>query len=187
MSVGRRSGRVGALVLLGALVTTGPSCDRTERRDLVARKEGAHAGVTEVEAGRLELPAAAGQTIYVPAYSAIATSDNLKLYQLAVTLGIRNTDRHHPIIVKSVRYHNQDGQLVREFLKTGLRIAPLATTEFFVRESDRSGGTAASFVVEWIADQSVSDPVVETVMVGTSSNQGISFTCPGRVVADRGR
>ena len=59
--------------------------------------------------------------------------------------------------------------------------------EFFVKESDTSGGVSASFLVEWVAEQAVTAPVVESVMIGTASTQGISFTCPGRVLSDRTR
>jgi hypothetical protein len=141
-------------------------------------------GVVEVEpieTGRVQ----AGQTIYVPAYSAIHTSDPADRFELAITLGIRNTDRAHPIVVTTAGYYHQDGQLVRGYVKKPLRIAPLASAEFFVKESDRSAGILASFLVEWVAEQKVSAPVVESVMVGLASSRGVSFRCPGRVLADR--
>jgi hypothetical protein len=62
----------------------------------------------------------------------------------------------------------------------------MASTEFFVSESDTKGGVSASFLVEWVALERVTAPVVESVMVGTLSTQGVSFTCPGRVLAERG-
>jgi hypothetical protein len=127
----------------------------------------------------------AGQTLYVPAYSHIATANDARPFNLAVTLSVRNTDQTHPIVVISVRYHDGDGRLVRDFLKKPIRLTSLAGTEFFVRENDTSGGASASFVVDWVAESSVSDPVVEAVMIGTASTQGISFTTPGRVVRSR--
>jgi hypothetical protein len=139
-----------------------------------------------IEPGSPELTGGAGQTIYVPAYSAIATTDATRLYQLAITLGIRNTDRSMPIVITGVRYHHQGGRLVRDLLKAPLRIAPLATADFHVRENDTSGGILPSFLVDWVGETATSAPIVETVMVGTAGSQGISFTCPGRVIADRG-
>jgi len=126
-----------------------------------------------------------GQTIYVPAYSAVAIADNAQLYQLAITLSVRNTDRTLPIVITAIRYHHQDGRLVRDMLKTPLRVAPMASLEFFVRARDTSGGIVPSFLVDWVAEPAASAPIVESVMVGTSSSQGLAFTCPGRVVADR--
>jgi hypothetical protein len=161
-------------------------CGPPDRETVAARGDGVPGpGTSAVEQGAVELAAAGGQTIYVPAYSAVATADNSQLYQLAITLSVRNTDRSLPIIVTAIRYHHQDGRLVREYLKAPLRIAPLAALEVYVRECDTSGGTASSFLVDWLGDPAASHPMVESVMVGTTGNQGISFTCPGRVVANR--
>jgi hypothetical protein len=179
--------RLFSLVLIGMLLGAGVSCDQSRRPDDVLRRGERRPGVSEIELAKADLPAAVGQTIYVPVYSSIPTADNSLLYQLAITVSIRNTDRSRPIVLTEVRYYDQDGRLVRDFLKKPLRIAPMAAMEVFVREGDSSGGTSASFFVEWVAEQVVSAPVVEAVMVGTTGNQGISFTCPGRVVADRGR
>jgi Protein of unknown function (DUF3124) len=143
-------------------------------------------GVTEIDAvdpGRV----AAGETIYVPAYSSVYVTDQAQAYNLAITLSIRNTDPNQPIVVTSVRYHDHDGRLVHEYLKKPLRIAPLAAMEYFITESDTSGGYSASFLVDWVAEQAPNPPLVEAVMIGTAGSRGISFTCSGRVIADRAR
>jgi hypothetical protein len=140
--------------------------------------------VVEVDARAAEgMKAAVAQRIYVPVYSHILTSDDARPYNLAVTLSVRNTDDARPIVVNLVRYHDQDGRLVRDYLKTPRKLAPLASIDFFVKENDTSGGSSASFLVEWFAEERVSDPVVEAVMIGTSGTQGISFISPGRVVS----
>jgi hypothetical protein len=36
--------------------------------------------------------------------------------------------------------------------------------------------------VEWVAEKEISEPVVEAVMIGTESTQGISFISPGKVI-----
>ena len=139
------------------------------------------ATATAIPDGRI----ADGQTIYVPAYSSILTTDAATRYDLAVTLSVRNTDRERPIVLTSVRYVDHDGVVVREDLKRPIRLGPLAAAEFFVTESDSSGGVSASFLVDWVAEQAVSDPLVEAVMISTASGQGLSFTSRGRVIADR--
>jgi hypothetical protein len=120
--------------------------------------------------------------VYVPAYSHILTSDDARPYNLAVTLSVRNTDDARPIVVHRVHYRDRDGRLIRDYLKKPLKIAPMAAIDFFVKESDTSGGTSASFLVEWSAGEPVSEPVVEAVMIGTAGTQGISFLSPGRVL-----
>jgi len=60
----------------------------------------------------------------------------------------------------------------------------MASAEFIVRESDRSGGLGANFVVVWKSAEKVTEPIAETVMIGTMSQQGISFTSRGRAIKE---
>jgi Protein of unknown function (DUF3124) len=160
------------------------SCGPGERgRPAVTRPR---AGGVEIETPAGGFQAMAGQTIYVPAYSSILTTDELQPFNLAVTLSVRNTDRKHPIIVSSVRYFDHDGKLIQDHLEKPLSIGPMAAVEFFVRESDTRGGFSASFLVEWLSETTVANPVIEAVMVGTASSRGVSFRCPGRVIETRG-
>ena len=129
-----------------------------------------------------DLDITTGQTIYVPAYSEIYYASDGRTLELAVTLTIHNTDFEHPIIITSVRYYNTQGQLIREHLPQPRRLGPMASTDFFVEASQQSGGLGTNFIVEWVAEQPVYEPVVETVMLSTGGTQGISFTSPGRVI-----
>src|SRR5262245_10022886 len=67
-----------------------------------ARTRKAVEAVEPIESGR----AVAGQTVYVPAYSSVYTSDRADRFDLAVTLSIRNTDANHSIVVTSARYYD---------------------------------------------------------------------------------
>ena len=129
-----------------------------------------------------DLDITTGQTIYVPAYSEIYYASDGRTIELAVTLSIHNTDFDQPIIITSVRYYNTQGQLVNEYLQQPRRLEPLASTDFFVEASAQSGGIGTNFIVEWVAEQPVYEPIVETVMLNTSAAQGVSFTSPGRVI-----
>ena len=42
-------------------------------------------------------------------------------------------------------------------------MAPMASADFFVKESDTTGGSSSSFLVDWMADQAGRPPVVEAV------------------------
>jgi len=125
-----------------------------------------------------------GQKIYVPAYSYIFYQNQKRRYPLAVTLSIRNTDEQ-PLKVTSTRYVGTEGQVLKEYVETPIRLGPLASIEFFVDEQDKSGGLGASFLVEWVAEQPIYGPVVEAVMVGTAGTQAISFVSTGRVLCHR--
>ncbi|GJM26377.1 MAG: hypothetical protein DHS20C16_27920 [Phycisphaerae bacterium] len=124
-----------------------------------------------------------GQTIYVPAYSHVYHLDG-DPHLLTVTLSIRNTSIDHEIIIKSVRYFDTQGKEVKSHLAKPLRLRALATAEFLVKRSDISGGSGANFLVEWVSNQPVSNPVAETVMIDTSRDQGISFVRSGTVIKE---
>ena len=128
-----------------------------------------------------DLDVTTGQTIYVPAYSEMYIARDRTL-DLAVTLTVHNTDFDHPIILTSVRYYDTQGQLLREYLAEPRQLAPLAATDFFVDANEQSGGLGTNFIVEWVAEQPVFEPIVEAIMLNTSNNQGISLTSPGRVI-----
>ena len=129
-----------------------------------------------------DLDITTGQTIYVPAYSEIYFSSGGRTLDLAVTLIIHNTDFSHPIVVTSVRYYDTHGQLMREYLSQPQRLGPMASTDFFVEPSEQSGGIGTNFIVEWVAEEAVYEPVVEALMLHTRGSQGVSFSSPGRVI-----
>jgi len=127
-----------------------------------------------------------GQTIYVPVYSHIYYENQKEVLYLSATLSIRNTDLSNPIIITSVRYHNTEGKLIKQYLERPVELGSLASTNFVVERTDTSGGLGANFIVEWVAEKEVSDPVVEAVMISAASTQGISFVSPGRVIKNHG-
>ena len=61
-------------------------------------------------------------------------------------------------------------------------VKPLETGSFTVPESEKAGGPGAKFMVTWQAAQPVTPPLAETVMIGTSGQQGISFTSRGQAL-----
>lgn len=126
----------------------------------------------------------AGQTVYVPVYSHIYHGAKARPFQLAVTLSIRNTDLKESITLTSVDYYDTLGKLVKVHLIKPERVGPLSTKEILVEENDASGGSGANFVVRWRAEKQVNAPIIEAVMIGSQSQQGISFRCVGRVVQE---
>ncbi|WP_028587301.1 DUF3124 domain-containing protein [Desulfocurvus vexinensis] len=117
-----------------------------------------------------------GQTLYVPVYSHVYHGPKNRDFPLTCTLSIRNTDPHHSFRVEAVEFYNSHGGLVRGLIDGPRPVRPMGTLEFIVDESDNDGGSGANFVIRWVADTPMNPPLVEAVMIGTSSNQGISFT-----------
>ncbi|MEH2263234.1 DUF3124 domain-containing protein [Nostoc sp.] len=128
---------------------------------------------------------ASGQTIYVPVYSHIYHHNRQEIFELAVTLSIRNTDLTNPIVITAVRYYNSEGKLVKQYLERPIQLDALASTDFFINRNDTSGGLGANFIVEWVSQTNISEPIVEAVMIGTDFQQGISFISPGRVITNK--
>ena len=128
---------------------------------------------------------ATGQTIYVPVYSHIYHQDEKKVFDLAATLSLRNTDLNQAIVITSVGYYDENGKLVRNYLENPIEIAALSSTDFFVNTTDTSGGSGAKFIVEWVAQTKVTEPMIEAIMIGSGYQQGISFVSPGRVIKNQ--
>lgn len=126
-----------------------------------------------------------GQTVYVPVYSHIYHGNRDKEpVDLAATLSIRNTDFENIMTVTSVDYYDSDGSLVKKHLDKKMVIRPLGSSRIIVKESDKSGGSGAKFIVKWESDKKITEPVIETVMIGTQAQQGISFTSRGQVIKE---
>ncbi|MBD2354291.1 DUF3124 domain-containing protein [Tolypothrix sp. FACHB-123] len=128
---------------------------------------------------------AMGQTIYVPIYSHIYHNDERQILNLAATLSIRNTDLTNPIIITAVRYYDSDGKLIKQYLEQPIQLNALASTDFFVNRTDTSGGSGANFLVDWVSQKVVSEPIVEAVMIATEFQQGVSFVSPGKVIKNQ--
>jgi hypothetical protein len=55
----------------------------------------------------------------------------------------------------------------------------MGTAEFFIDRRDPVGGPGANYLVEWAVPEGGSAPLIEAVMIGRSSNIGISFVSRG--------
>lgn len=123
-----------------------------------------------------------GQTIYVPAYSHIYSGNREHPFLLAVTVSIRNIDPKHSIKITVVDYYETQGKRLRKYLNEPKVLKPMESLRYIIPERDKSGGSGANFIVEWKSDRAVNGPIVESVMIGTQSQQGVSFTSRGRAI-----
>ncbi len=172
---------VGLIPMLSMLFVC--ACQSDAGKDEDTGERSVSGRVTEGRSGTIDSTHRVRYTIYVPIYSHINSRDGKRSIDLAATLSIRNTDAAKEMTIAMVRYYDSEGNLVRTFLEEARRVEPLASAEFLVEEDDMSGGSGASFIVELAAPKEATEPVVEAVMIGTASAQGISFTSPGRLIA----
>jgi hypothetical protein len=130
-----------------------------------------------------ELPALSkGQTVYVPAYSHIYIGGKKRPFELAITLSIRNIDLSGDITLKEVNYFGSQGNLVESFIDDKQTVGPQESVRFVIGEKDKGGGSGANFIVKWESASKVNPPIIESIMIGGQSSQGISFTSRGRPI-----
>jgi hypothetical protein len=124
-----------------------------------------------------------GQTVYVPIYTHIYSGLKGRPFELAATLSIRNTDSKKTITILSVEFYDTEGNLIENYLDTPLLLGVLASTRYVIKEGEKkSGGSGANFMVTWKSDTAVTPPIIEAIMIGAKSGQGISFVSRGQVV-----
>ncbi len=123
-----------------------------------------------------------GQLVYAPVYSSLRYGSQQQEYNLSATLSIRNTSLRSPITVTKLFYFDSKGNLIRNYSSEAITLSPLESVDYFVEQIDKSGGTGANFIVEWVAEVAVNEPLVEVVMVGVAGTQGISFTSRGKTI-----
>lgn len=117
---------------------------------------------------------------YLPAYSSIAISGGRKTIPLTITVSFRNMDESAQVTITRVAYYDSDGTLVRDYLMESQTLDALSSAEFIVPERDLTGGTGASFVIDYYPEtKNMSTPIIHGVHI--NSNSGISFITKGIV------
>jgi hypothetical protein len=123
--------------------------------------------------------------VYVPIYSHVYHGDYERQILLTGILSVRNTDPALAITLVKVDYYDSDGKLIKKYLSGPITLKPMASTRFIVKESDTHGGSGANFLVQWQAEKAVNEPIMESVMIGTAGQQGISFTSRGQELKNK--
>jgi hypothetical protein len=122
------------------------------------------------------------ELVYIPIYSDIYFVDSKHTFSLTATLSIRNTSFKDSIYIFAIDYYNSRGEKVRRYNESTLLVKPMESVEFVVENKDDTGGVGANFVVEWGAKPEAQRPYFQGVMIGTTGQQGISFTTEGIVI-----
>lgn len=126
-----------------------------------------------------------GQLLYLPVYSNIPYQIDTVMFDMSAFVAIHNTDLSSELLLTKVLYFNQDGKLVDDFLKNGnIRIEPLATKDFYIPYEDKSG-TGANFLIEWISDSTVNEPLVEAVTLCLKPNNTLAILSHGKIISEK--
>ncbi len=126
-----------------------------------------------------------GQLLYLPIYSNLPYQIDTVKFNMSAFIAVHNTDLISEIYLTKVLYFNQDGKLVLDFLKQGnLSIDPLATKDFYIPYEDQSG-TGANFLVEWVADTLVNEPLFEAVTLCLKPNNSVAVLSQGKILSEK--
>lgn len=172
-----------SVVLTGMLILAVLSaCSREEAKVSPPQSESAFdAGVLTVK--EADLKKVRGQVLYVPIYSNLPRDDK-RMFDVSAFIAIHNTDLDHRIRILKVLYFDNDGRLVKDFTPPNLSLAPLGATNFFIPQSDQSG-TGANFLVEWVSETPVREPLIESVMINLETHRSFAFQSRGHVIRER--
>ena len=122
------------------------------------------------------------ETDYLPIYSSIYYQDGTKKFPITATVSIRNNSMTDSAFILSARYYDSYGKAIQSYLDSTLLLSPLESIELVVEEKDTEGGVGANFIIEWAAPAYSDQLLIQSIMIGTYSQQGISFLTRAKVI-----
>jgi hypothetical protein len=125
-----------------------------------------------------------GETVYVSIYSNVHAGPKGTPFLLSAMVSIRNTDPKNEITITGADYYDTYGKKIESYIKSPITLKPLASTIFNIKEYDNRGGPGANFLVKWNSKKMINQPIIEGVMLGLRSGQGVSFICPGQILIE---
>ena len=116
---------------------------------------------------------------YLPVYSHIYHRYEHRIFDLTITISIRNTTIADTIFILKADYFNTNGDNIRQYIQKPIYLKPMETAEIIIAEEDKEGGSGANFVFDWAVKNEKNPPLFEAVMISTYGQQGLSFTTRG--------
>lgn len=125
-----------------------------------------------------------GQILYLPIYSNIPHQTDSTKIDMSAFIAIHNTDFYNNIIIQKVQYFDTKGKLVHDFLpNTSKKIGPLETEDFYIPYQDQSG-VGANFLIEWVSDSLVTEPLVESISINTIIHNNVAVLSQGKIIKE---
>jgi len=123
------------------------------------------------------------ETDYLPVYSDIYYQDGTKRFPITATVSIRNTSLKDSAYILSARYYDSYGKVLRSYLDSTLLLSPLESVELVVEEKENDGGAGANFIIDWAATKYTDQLMIQSVMISTYGQQGVSFLSDAKVIS----
>lgn len=166
-------------ILLFILIFVG--CKTEEKKAITGKKRSHPSHVyTYVDIDTVKLKYF--ETDYLPVYSDIYHQDGTKRFPITATISIRNTSLADSAYIQSATYHDSFGKLLRSYLDSTLLLLPMESIEFVVEEGEKAGGAGANFIIDWAATTYNDQILIQSIMIGTYGQQGISFLTEAKVI-----
>ncbi len=130
-----------------------------------------------------------GQLLYVPVYSEIYSIGHHRTERLSSTLSIRNVNLDGEFYITRLEYYDTEGNILKEIKAAELpiKVNSLETKNHVIALYDDRGGVGANFILEWRSSKPIVEPMVETIMISTESNWGLSFTAVSKTLKEYGK
>lgn len=127
-----------------------------------------------------------GQLLYVPVYSEIYSIGHHRTERLSSTLSIRNVNPDGEFYITRLEYYDTEGNILKEIKASELpiKVNNLETKNHVIALYDDRGGVGANFILEWRSSKPIVAPMVETIMISTESNWGLSFTATSKTLKE---
>ncbi|MFA9391678.1 MAG: DUF3124 domain-containing protein [Prolixibacteraceae bacterium] len=119
---------------------------------------------------------------YVPVYSDIYFQDGTRRFHLTSTISLRNTSLQDSAYILSAKYYDSHGQTLKEYVDSTLLLLPLESIEFVVEDFELAGGVGANFIINWGAVNYSNQLLIQSIMIGTYGQQGVSFLSESKVI-----
>ena len=172
------------IFVLLLLIITSISC-RNESKEPNTVNQPRDFNIGSLRSDMLPVKKISGQLLYLPVYSNVPYQIDTMMVDMSAFVAIHNTSLSSPIYLTQVLYFNQNGNLVDDFLKEGnIKVNPLATKNFYIPYEDKSG-TGANFLIEWIADSLVNEPLIESVTINLKPNNTVAVLSQGKVIREK--
>lgn len=172
------------LVIFCLIIAAAISCTRKQE------KNGSPSSVREFDPSSLKsdmvpVKQVYGQLLYMPVYSNMPYQIDTVKFDMSAFVAVHNTDLRNPISLTKVLYFNQNGKLVDDFLgNKPIKLDPLATKDFYIPYEDQSG-TGANFLIEWVADSLVNEPLVESITLCLKPNNTVAVLSKGKIISEK--
>lgn len=124
------------------------------------------------------------QLVYLAVNTDIYIRRNEMRIPLTNTLCIRNVNVDAAIVVNKVEYYDAEGIKLVDYLKKPVELAPLQSIWLIVGGQKSGDGTGVNFIIDWASETPAHEPIIESLMAGSSYQLGFSYKSESVVVKE---